>query len=128
VRLALLHRTFSYWSRHPDHVWFALSSRCSSDDRKHLVSVVEAQLKDCSDSIKSMEVEARSISDSRIKGKCSQQLSQFKSDLVQLRKDFDRVKAEENRDYLFDVSRDKESVRGGGVGVPLNLRSHTMGS
>jgi hypothetical protein len=57
-----------------------------------------------------MEVEARSISDSRIKGKCSQQLSQYKSDLLQLRKDFERVKAEENRDYLFDVSRDKESV------------------
>ena len=56
-----------------------------------------------------MEVEQRAF-DSTAKAQCSQQLTQFKSDLQTLRRDFDRSKEANNRDYLFDVTRTPSNV------------------
>ena len=56
-----------------------------------------------------MEVEVRTM-EPRTKNKFTTMLTQFKADVATLRKDFDRVKVDENRDYLFDVGKDSASV------------------
>lgn len=56
-----------------------------------------------------MEIELRGL-EARSKSKCTQQVAQFKADLATFRRDLERMRTEDNRDYLFDV-RDPSGVR-----------------
>lgn len=74
-----------------------------------MVSDVNEMFKEATSLIKAMDVEQRNF-ESGSKARCTQQLAQFRADLNNLRRDFDRAKDEMNRDYLFDISQDPELV------------------
>eukprot|EP00455_Lapot_gusevi_P010092 TRINITY_DN1453_c0_g1_i1.p1 TRINITY_DN1453_c0_g1~~TRINITY_DN1453_c0_g1_i1.p1 ORF type:complete len:240 (+),score=87.90 TRINITY_DN1453_c0_g1_i1:50-721(+) len=75
-----------------------------------IINELDGNFREAQDSIKSMEVELRTL-DPKSKAKYGQMLKQFQADLQNLRKDFERLKNDANREFLFDGARDGANTK-----------------